>query len=70
MSHEYDDYVSSHEKPVKAINWNSVPDDKDLEVWNRLTVNTVLSTVGELSVETQASTDLNGVQWAYLPANP
>lgn len=38
--------------------------------WNRLTVNTVLSTVGELSVETQASTDLNGVQWAYLPANP
>lgn len=38
--------------------------------WNRLTVNTVLSTVGELSVERQASTDLNGVQWAYLPANP
>ena len=25
--------------PVKAINWNSVADDKDLEVWDRLTGN-------------------------------
>ncbi len=24
---------------VKAINWNRIQDDKDLEVWNRLTVN-------------------------------
>jgi len=39
VSHEYDDYVSSHEKPVKAINWNSIPDEKDLEVWERLTGN-------------------------------
>lgn len=39
MSHEYDDYASSHEKPVKAINWNSIPDEKDLEVWDRLTGN-------------------------------
>ena len=39
MSHEYDDYVSSHEKPVKASNWNSIPDEKDLEVWERLTGN-------------------------------
>ncbi len=39
MSHEYDDYVSSHKKPVKAINWNSIPDEKDLEVWDRLTGN-------------------------------
>ena len=39
MSHEYDDYVSSHEKPVKAINWNSIPDEKGLEVWDRLTGN-------------------------------
>ena len=39
MSHEYDDYVSSHEKPVKAINWNIIPDEKDLEVWDRLTGN-------------------------------
>ena len=39
MSHEYDDYVSCHEKPVKAINWNSIPDEKDLEVWDRLTGN-------------------------------
>ena len=39
MSHEYDDYLSSHEKPVEAINWNSIPDEKDLEVWERLTGN-------------------------------
>jgi len=39
MSHEYDSYVASHDKPVKAINWNSIPDDKDLEVWDRLTGN-------------------------------
>ena len=39
MSHEYDSYVAQHEKPVKAINWNSIPDDKDLEVWDRLTGN-------------------------------
>ncbi|MEQ4626919.1 class 1b ribonucleoside-diphosphate reductase subunit beta [Providencia manganoxydans] len=25
--------------PVKAINWNRIEDDKDLEVWNRLTTN-------------------------------
>lgn len=24
---------------VKAINWNKIEDDKDLEVWNRLTSN-------------------------------
>lgn len=39
MSHEYDDYLSSHEKPVEAVNWNSIPDEKDLEVWDRLTGN-------------------------------
>lgn len=26
-------------KPVKAINWNTIPDDKDQEVWDRLTGN-------------------------------
>jgi len=25
--------------PIKAINWNRLHDDKDLEIWNRLTVN-------------------------------
>jgi ribonucleoside-diphosphate reductase beta chain len=24
---------------VTAINWNTIPDDKDLEVWDRLTGN-------------------------------
>lgn len=26
-------------KHVSAINWNKIEDDKDLEVWNRLTAN-------------------------------
>ena len=39
MSHEYDAYVSGHDQPVKAINWNTIPDEKDLEVWDRLTGN-------------------------------
>ncbi|AKK11761.1 class 1b ribonucleoside-diphosphate reductase subunit beta [Corynebacterium uterequi] len=37
--HEYDSYVAEHNKPVKAINWNTIPDDKDQEVWDRLTGN-------------------------------
>lgn len=28
-----------HLSPVSAINWNKIIDDKDLEVWNRLTSN-------------------------------
>jgi len=39
VSHEYDDYIASHEAPVKAVNWNTVPDEKDSEVWDRLTGN-------------------------------
>jgi len=39
VSHDYDSYVKDHEKPVKAINWNTIPDEKDLEVWERLTGN-------------------------------
>ncbi|MFC5088419.1 class 1b ribonucleoside-diphosphate reductase subunit beta [Corynebacterium aquatimens] len=37
--HDYDSYLGSHEAPVKAINWNTIPDDKDSEVWDRLTGN-------------------------------
>lgn len=29
----------THVDPVRAINWNRMLDDKDLEIWNRLTVN-------------------------------
>ncbi|MCF1483869.1 MULTISPECIES: class 1b ribonucleoside-diphosphate reductase subunit beta [Rhizobium/Agrobacterium group] len=31
--------TSTQTKPVRAINWNRIDDDKDLEVWNRLTGN-------------------------------
>lgn len=39
MSNEYDEYIANHTDPVKAINWNVIPDEKDLEVWDRLTGN-------------------------------
>jgi ribonucleoside-diphosphate reductase beta chain len=29
----------THLSRVSAINWNKIEDDKDLEVWNRLTSN-------------------------------
>ena len=41
MSQEYDDYIASHEAPVKAVNWNTVPDEKDSEVWDRLTLSLI-----------------------------
>lgn len=39
MSEPYEGYLESHTKPVAAINWNEIPDEKDLEVWDRLTGN-------------------------------
>lgn len=36
---DYDRYLADHKKVVEAINWNEIPDDKDLEVWDRLTGN-------------------------------
>ncbi|APT91999.1 ribonucleotide-diphosphate reductase subunit beta [Corynebacterium phocae] len=39
MPHDYDAYLESHHEPVKAVNWNSIPDEKDTEVWDRLTGN-------------------------------
>ncbi|MGV0342103.1 class 1b ribonucleoside-diphosphate reductase subunit beta [Corynebacterium mastitidis] len=35
----YEEYLVSHAKPVQAINWNEIPDEKDAEVWDRLTGN-------------------------------
>ncbi|SFG25133.1 ribonucleoside-diphosphate reductase class Ib beta subunit [Corynebacterium spheniscorum] len=35
----YEKYIAEHEDPVLAINWNEIPDEKDLEVWDRLTGN-------------------------------
>lgn len=35
----YDGYLAAHTGPVEAINWNTIPDEKDLEVWDRLTGN-------------------------------
>lgn len=40
--------------PLKAINWNRLEDDKDLEVWNRLTVNFWLPEKVPLSNDVQS----------------
>ena len=40
--------------PVRAINWNRLDDDKDLEVWNRLTVNFWLPEKVPLSNDVQS----------------
>ena len=38
-AHDYDQNLAEIDHPVKAINWNEIPDEKDLEVWDRLTGN-------------------------------
>ncbi len=40
--------------PLRAINWNRLQDDKDLEVWNRLTVNFWLPEKVPLSNDVQS----------------
>ncbi|QGU08166.1 Ribonucleoside-diphosphate reductase subunit beta nrdF2 [Corynebacterium occultum] len=35
----YTPYLEANPKPVEAINWNEITDEKDLEVWDRLTSN-------------------------------
>lgn len=38
--------------------------------WNRLTVQTILLKTNQVQVRTQASPELNGVQWWYFPTSP
>lgn len=54
-------YVPSHKiKAVQAINWNRLDDEKDLEVWNRLTSNFWLPEKVPLSNDIQAWGTLTG----------
>ncbi len=39
MNMQFKSTADSRLAPVRAINWNRIEDDKDLEVWNRLTGN-------------------------------
>ena len=48
--------------PVTAINWNSIPDDKDLEVWDRLTGNFWLPEKVPLSNDIPSWGTLNDVE--------
>ncbi|SUX71566.1 ribonucleotide-diphosphate reductase subunit beta [Citrobacter freundii] len=47
---------------VSAINWNKIEDDKDLEVWNRLTSNFWLPEKVPLSNDIPAWQTLNAAE--------
>ncbi|NDO82849.1 class 1b ribonucleoside-diphosphate reductase subunit beta [Citrobacter sp. NCU1] len=48
--------------PIRAINWNQIQDDKDLEVWNRLTSNFWLPEKVPLSNDTPSWQSLSAVE--------
>ena len=50
----------THLTRVSAINWNRIDDDKDLEVWNRLTSNFWLPEKVPLSNDIPAASPQRG----------
>ena len=63
MSHEdYEGYIAAHPAPMKAINWNEIPDDKDQEVWDRLTGNFWLPEKIPVSNDIQSWNTLNDAE--------
>ncbi|KKO84501.1 class 1b ribonucleoside-diphosphate reductase subunit beta [Corynebacterium otitidis] len=58
----YHAYLNDHSKPVKAINWNEIPDDKDQEVWDRLTGNFWLPEKVPVSNDLQSWKSLSPVE--------
>lgn len=60
----HDAYLKEHVAPVKAINWNSIPDSKDLEVWDRLTGNFWLPEKVPVSNDIKSWGTLNDVEKA------
>lgn len=58
----YESYLNDHSKPIKAINWNEIPDDKDQEVWDRLTGNFWLPEKVPVSNDLQSWKSLSPVE--------
>ncbi|MGX0118203.1 class 1b ribonucleoside-diphosphate reductase subunit beta [Corynebacterium otitidis] len=58
----YHAYLNDHSKPVKAINWNETPDNKDQEVWDRLTGNFWLPEKVPVSNDLQSWKSLSPVE--------
>lgn len=58
----YESYISNHPKPVSAINWNTIPDEKDLEVWDRLTGNFWLPEKVPVSNDIKSWNTLNALE--------
>ncbi len=64
----------THLTRVSAINWNRIDDDKDLEVWNRLTSNFWLPEKVPLSNDIPAWQTLSAAEHAtarrWMPPSP
>ncbi|APT85359.1 class 1b ribonucleoside-diphosphate reductase subunit beta [Corynebacterium aquilae] len=58
--HEY--HPEDRNAPVSAINWNTIPDEKDLEVWDRLTGNFWLPEKVPLSNDIKSWNTLNSLE--------
>ena len=54
--------LEARECPVAAIDWNTIPDDKDLEVWDRLTGNFWLPEKVPLSNDIKSWNTLNELE--------
>ena len=58
--HEW--YPEDRSAPIAAINWNTIPDEKDLEVWDRLTGNFWLPEKVPLSNDIKSWNTLNELE--------
>ena len=55
-------HPESRNSPISAINWNTIPDEKDLEVWDRLTGNFWLPEKVPLSNDIKSWNTLNALE--------
>ena len=55
-------HPESRNSPISAINWNTIPDEKDLEVWDRLTGNFWLPEKVPLSNDIKSWNTLNTLE--------
>ena len=62
LNSDEDQYLATHKEPVHAINWNTIPDEKDLEVWDRLTGNFWLPEKVPVSNDLKSWSTLNDLE--------
>ncbi len=59
---QHEAHPEDRKAPILAINWNTIPDDKDLEVWDRLTGNFWLPEKVPLSNDIKSWNTLNELE--------